>query len=336
MKPLIRDLLAYTLQATGITEPQRRFGDHLFIATFHRVLPESQRRQYPLPGLAVTPEELAWFVRFFQQRFLCQRLDLAWLEYSAGKPSNLPRLAITFDDGQLDNYLHAAPVLDSLGVSATFFIPVEAVETQQMLWHDRMGYAIQLLKEIESQSALLVQLAHNDNQKPATPQAGVTVAKHWPPEARLNWIKKAEATLPTTIPDWDGMMNWEQIHDLSRRGHEIGSHSYSHPLLTQCDDSHLEREITTSKQRIEAETRSSIFSFCYPNGDHDQRVVDAVAQAGYSLAVTTHWGSNAPGTAPHALQRHDMVATNASDRHGRLSSARMAMRMTGWAQGVQR
>ena len=335
MKKWVRDILADSLQHMGITNPGMRHADHLFIVTFHRVLPEEQRQVYPMPGLVVTPGELDWFVCFFQKYFQCLRLDSAWHEIKRGSISKRPRLAITFDDGQLDNYLHAAPILDRYGVPGTFFVPVEAVQNQELLWHDRMGYAIQRLKNEHPESQLLTQLnssAKGPLQKPST---GVSHAKKWTQAERDNWLRKAAELVPDSEPGWDGMMTWGHLRELVQRGHEIGSHSHTHPILIQCDDAQLDHEIIGSRQWLEKELGTQVCSFCYPNGDFDERVLDVINRAGYTLAVTTQWGCNEPNSDAFTLRRHDMVTANSLDRNGSLSCARLAMRMTGFVRGVR-
>ena len=140
--------------------------------------------------------------------------------------------------------------------------------------------------------------------------------------------------MPNAAPAWDGMMTWRQLRELAERGHEIGCHSYTHPILVHCDDQQLEREIVASRRRLEEELGVEVRSFCYPNGDHDSRVVSAVRRGGYELAVTTRWGSNGPTAEAFSLRRHDMVTENSLDRHGRLSAPRVAMRMAGFVRGV--
>jgi len=335
MKTWVRDFLANSLQTWGVTNPGLRHADHLFIVTFHRVLPEQQRQLYPMPSLAVTPEELEWFLCFFKKNFQCLRLDNAWHEISNGQKSKLPRLAITFDDGQLDNYLHAAPVLDRHGVPATFFVPVDAVQNQELLWHDRIGYGIQRLAVEFPQSDLLFQFNQSISKLIQQPSIGVSQAKKWDQSRRDTWIRQAADMVPEFEPGWDGIMTWEQLRELKQRGHEIGCHSYTHPLLVQCDDVQLENEIINSKQILEKELGAYVYSFCYPNGDFDHRVLEVISRAGYTLAVTTQWGSNKLGSDAFTLKRHDMVVKNSHNRHGELSASRVAMRMTGFVQRVQ-
>jgi peptidoglycan/xylan/chitin deacetylase (PgdA/CDA1 family) len=124
-------------------------------------------------------------------------------------------------------------------------------------------------------------------------------------------------------------MGWEQLRELARDGHEIGSHSASHALLPQVGDAELERETAGSRQTLESRLDVPVDSFCYPNGDWDDRTVAAVRKAGYRRAVTTRWGSNAPGAAPFTLRRCDMDAAPVLDAGGRPAEVLLAWRLSG-------
>ena len=86
------------------------------------------------------------------------------------------------------------------------------------------------------------------------------------------------------------MMSAEQIRELVASGFEIGSHTLTHPHLTELDDDQLARELRESKSKIEEITGSEVVSFSYPYGDCDARVLAAAAEAGYKYGVTTRLG----------------------------------------------
>ena len=50
-------------------------------------------------------------------------------------------VVITFDDGYTDNSKNAMPILNCLGVPATFYITVECVERRTLPWPSRLRYA---------------------------------------------------------------------------------------------------------------------------------------------------------------------------------------------------
>jgi peptidoglycan/xylan/chitin deacetylase (PgdA/CDA1 family) len=328
--PLLRDVGAEALRRSGWSEPRRRLRGKLSIATFHRVLKADEREEYSLPGLAVTPEELSKIIESLQEHFTCTTLADASARLSRGDASTRPLLALTFDDGQKDNATRALPVLEERAVKATFFVVSSAAETGASLWHDRLAFALPraLKRDALSTRALLSEL---DSPPQETPEisALVSAAKRFPSAAvRESWIARLERIAGGPWrPAWDGMLGFGDLRALHAAGHEIGSHSHSHPLLTQCDDAALERELVESRRQLERAIGAPVTSFCYPNGDWNRRVLEAVRRAGYVRAVTTKHGWNAPTAEVFALRRCDLSYTYCVDRRGRFSPARLAMRV---------
>lgn len=81
-------------------------------------------------------------------------------------------------------------------------------------------------------------------------------------------------------------MSWDQLRGLADQGWEIGSHTKSHPRLTQISDQQLEDELGESRTVCERELGVACTSVAYPYGDHDPRVVYAAARAGYEVGGT--------------------------------------------------
>jgi peptidoglycan/xylan/chitin deacetylase (PgdA/CDA1 family) len=80
-------------------------------------------------------------------------------------------------------------------------------------------------------------------------------------------------------------MSWAQLGALAELGWEIGSHTASHPHLTQTDDATLADELARSKAACEEHLERTCVSIAYPYGDVDARVIAAAARAGYSAAA---------------------------------------------------
>jgi peptidoglycan/xylan/chitin deacetylase (PgdA/CDA1 family) len=80
-------------------------------------------------------------------------------------------------------------------------------------------------------------------------------------------------------------MSWAELRSLDEAGWEIGSHTGSHPHLTQLDDDSLQDELARSKAACEEHLAGPCTSLAYPYGDVDARVVAATARAGYSAAA---------------------------------------------------
>jgi peptidoglycan/xylan/chitin deacetylase (PgdA/CDA1 family) len=80
-------------------------------------------------------------------------------------------------------------------------------------------------------------------------------------------------------------MSWDELGELANAGWEIGSHTRTHPHLTQIGDDELARELRESREECEAELGLPCDSLAYPYGDVDERVVAAARAAGYLNAA---------------------------------------------------
>ena len=104
-------------------------------------------------------------------------------------------------------------------------------------------------------------------------------------------------------------LTWEELTELSDAGWEIGSHSQTHPRLTQLDDAALERELRESKAECERRLARPCTSIAYPFGDVDERVVGAAARAGYRAGAALDVRSSQVLAWPRlSVTREDSIA----------------------------
>lgn len=81
-------------------------------------------------------------------------------------------------------------------------------------------------------------------------------------------------------------MSWSSLGELAERGWEVGSHTVTHPHLTDLDSETLEAELVLSREEIGKRIGRPCKTLAYPYGDHDADVVAAARDAGYLGAVT--------------------------------------------------
>jgi peptidoglycan/xylan/chitin deacetylase (PgdA/CDA1 family) len=75
------------------------------------------------------------------------------------------------------------------------------------------------------------------------------------------------------------------VESMADTGHEFGSHTLSHPKLTELGDEELRQELFDSRARIK-ERLGRCDSIAYPFGVWAARVAEAAADAGYSYGFT--------------------------------------------------
>jgi peptidoglycan/xylan/chitin deacetylase (PgdA/CDA1 family) len=98
-------------------------------------------------------------------------------------------------------------------------------------------------------------------------------------------------------------LSWEQVGEMQAAGIEFGSHTVTHPMLTQVPADQARRELSDSKRMIEDRLGTAVRLFCYPRGDFDEGVKRLVREAGYGAACTTLPGVNDRRTDRFALRR---------------------------------
>jgi peptidoglycan/xylan/chitin deacetylase (PgdA/CDA1 family) len=103
---------------------------HVWVVAFHRV----DDLGFPDP-LTCGISEFARYCEFLSRTFrvvsLSDQLDQLGRRECGGT------LSITFDDGYRDNFDNAAPILERLGLPATFFITTGFIGTDEVAWWDR-------------------------------------------------------------------------------------------------------------------------------------------------------------------------------------------------------
>jgi peptidoglycan/xylan/chitin deacetylase (PgdA/CDA1 family) len=110
-------------------------------------------------------------------------------------------------------------------------------------------------------------------------------------------------------------MSTSEALGMQAKGYEIGSHSRTHTDLTILNDASLLDEVAGSRTELANLGFGMVKSFAYPFGSYDERVVQAVNDAGYESARTTDDGSNPKiGTDPYLLHREGLQVTTTLDQ----------------------
>lgn len=86
------------------------------------------------------------------------------------------------------------------------------------------------------------------------------------------------------------MLSADQLREMSDAGMEIGSHTCSHPDLSQLSFKQQLDELTRSKQLLEDLLQKPVTGFAYPFGRYNEDTLKAVRAAGYEWACSTRSG----------------------------------------------
>lgn len=95
---------------------------------------------YPHDGITMSPSLFGDIARMLRERYDVISLDALVRRVGAGVGLTGREVVITFDDGYLDNYEFAAPVLAELGLPACFYLTAGFIGTdRQFRWDTDKG-----------------------------------------------------------------------------------------------------------------------------------------------------------------------------------------------------
>jgi peptidoglycan/xylan/chitin deacetylase (PgdA/CDA1 family) len=222
--------------------------------------------------------------------------------------SGLPRraVAITFDDGYRDNLELAVPVLERLGLPATFFLVPGLLSREMDAWWERTGWAVSgaTVARGSWQGESLPDDArgrHHFTLRLNERLKALTRAERDRAVGRLAAHMRPVEPFPEDL-----FLDWDGARRLAARGFEIGSHTQFHPILSRESPAEQVRDLAESRRLLEHGLDIPIGVLAYPNGsarDYDAHTRAAARAAGYSHAVTTLWGWNHARTPPLEIRR---------------------------------
>jgi peptidoglycan/xylan/chitin deacetylase (PgdA/CDA1 family) len=273
-----------------MTSPTRSnpFQNTLTVFTFHRLVNEVD----PLFPEYHTTTQFDAIVRVLKRYFSLHTLSSA-LEIFHGRHSERPLACITFDDGYVDNYELAMPLLVKHNAVASFFVSTKHLESESM-FSDLIAEGVRRASgkvNLEKWNLGTYDLVSNKS-KLLTHRALSEKIKYIPKSQRDKIAIEVFEYLSNKKSLLSQMMSEDQVRALSSAGMEIGSHTHSHIILTQETSSDASADILHSKRILEALLQKPILGFAYPNGksglDFNQSSIELIKAMGFAYAATTN------------------------------------------------
>ena len=210
-------------------------------------------------------------------------------------------LAITFDDGYLDNYTDAYRILAKYRLPATFFVTADPVVGGKPFW---VGWLQRGISRLPDLSALMNLFGVKEQKrldvkgkKKALIETISVEINNSSLEGKSDILHRLEGVFDSFLKDRmdsNFMLRPEHLQEMLAAGMQIGSHTMTHPILSSLSDDQVLEELLESKRILESICGSPIRHFAFPNGpgvkNFDNRVSRLVEKAGYVSASTSERG----------------------------------------------
>jgi peptidoglycan/xylan/chitin deacetylase (PgdA/CDA1 family) len=282
------------------------------ILMYHRVVDVSSTAHQ----IATSPDHFHQHMEHLQSNYHPMRLtDVA----AALDENSLPRrgVVVTFDDGYIDNYTFAFPILEKFQVPATIFVTSGYIGRNREYWWDELEriffnseHLPEKLKTSINGTDIELQLpTTNKEQRRLTHKSMHAFLRNLRPEDRDNVL--------SSLATWAGVeencrqeyrcMNTDEILKLSQSGViDIGAHTITHPVLSTLSVEEQYDEMVGSQKRLESILGRPVHTFAYPygaSGDFTPQTLEIVREAGFKAVCTTVSGTVTNEKDPMSLPR---------------------------------
>lgn len=223
-------------------------------------------------------------------------------------------VAITFDDGYLNNFENALPILEAYQCPATFYITgINNVE-DKILWADLVNIASKLQnknitvegEEFENRNGIYFSKDRDLNLYQVIKYHNASYNYKLAVYKAFDDVYRKFTAEPKYDEYWR-LMSDAQIAETSRSKYvEIGSHSYYHNNLGTIPLADAKAELAMSVSYLTGLTGKPINSIAYPDGSYSKDVIDEAEKVGLACQLA----------ADGYLYDDDKFDSRISDRNG--------------------
>jgi len=297
-----RELFRRTLAATGGIRALEAIPvwSGLLVLNYHRIgTPTDSRLDEAL--WSATQDDFDRQVRLLKDGFEVIGLSelpeaMRDLQGAGRQPWKSSRFAmITFDDGYVDNYELAYPVLRTNNATGVFFVATGFIDEPRLAWWDEIAWMIRSSKRETIWLDEPLKLDRSDRRQVINQLLRVYY--------RLDGCRTkqfldgiAEETGSGRAPKEaanEQWMTWDMIREMSDGGMDFGAHTVTHPILANLTAEEQGMEVCESRLRVEKQLDRPITSLSYPVGKRESFNDDtraALSKQGFDWAFSYYGG----------------------------------------------
>jgi peptidoglycan/xylan/chitin deacetylase (PgdA/CDA1 family) len=318
-----REFLASGLYVTRIISllGQMPARDSLLVLNYHRI--GDPRNDLFDPGVfSATPDEFGEQVCYLQRHVSLVTLEeaLAFVNGTSNDRTPRCRVLLSFDDGYLDNYEVAFPILRSYEAPGVFFLATGLVGSSCVPWWDQIAFLLKTARQrrftLRYPVGLDVDLIKNGLA--STIRQVLRLYKRLENVDSGRFIQELKAaTRGEDLPRSPRrFLNWDEAREMIAAGMTIGSHTHSHAVLTQLDPEHQRHDLYHSRLLLKQQLQIEADVLAYPVGAQSSisnQTRQSAQEVGYRAAFSSYGGTNLPGaTHPYDIKRVGVGRQSAS------------------------
>jgi peptidoglycan/xylan/chitin deacetylase (PgdA/CDA1 family) len=304
-------LMRWTCRTGGVWVLERLIRrPGLTVIGYHRI-GDPAETPYDPAVFDCSPEQLNQQIEYLKFHFHVAELEEAQELISRPERLHHPHVLLTFDDGYLDNYEVAFPILKANGVQGTFFLATSFTGTDRLPWWDQVAFMVRNSRTnrivLQYPRPVSIELSATDVAPAIRQILDLYKAPETMETARFlnNLAESCGVTIPQAAVKRQ-FMNWAEAAELVRGGMALGSHTHRHELLAKLSSEEQFQELGQSRQILEYRLGVQVNALAYPVGSRmsfSAATWEALDRTGYRIAFSSYGGVNLP----ERTQRFDVV-----------------------------
>ena len=280
------------------------------IVAYHYVRNLEESRYPRIKGRRV--DEFVKQVRMFAEQYnpiTVEQLVAAVRDPAVDLPDDA--VLLTFDDGYIDHYANAAPVLAELGIAGAFFVPVVPVLERRVLQVNKIHFVLAAIADEDVLLQTFFAQLRDRRQGNELPSDEELFARFSEPNrydsGTITFIKRMlQKVLPVEIRQAvvdqlferfvsedeaafadELYMDLDQVEQLRRSGMHVGAHGYSHSWMDTLPPDEQDLEVDRSQQFLAASGGADgAWTMSYPYGASNESLTDILAERRCGAAFT--------------------------------------------------
>ncbi|MCI5168049.1 MAG: hypothetical protein D3903_18675 [Candidatus Electrothrix sp. GM3_4] len=294
-----KDTLALWLHRTGLLKLFDSVqSNQLIVINYHRIQSDNQKKitLFDDGVFGPTESELEQQFHWFKYNMDVLSEDDLLHIFNGGMVPPGRSLLITFDDGYIDNYTLAYPLLRKNNFPAIFFIPTQSINERTLGWWDYIAYMLKMSQQetiiFEGQKLFL---RSETNKTIHYILNYIHCNKVDVDELLVDLSLVCDVKFPSIEIQDKELMTWENLQEVSKHGISVGSHTNSHNILSYLNKEKQAEELVLSKYLIEKKLGTKVQSMSYPVGTYSTFTAVTkrlAAECGYDMAFSFLTGIN--------------------------------------------
>jgi peptidoglycan/xylan/chitin deacetylase (PgdA/CDA1 family) len=278
------------------------------ILMYHRVAEVEDEPD--LHELKVEPRHFAAHIQHLRSHYRIVSLPQLAEQLACGNLLHDAQVVITFDDGYVDNYLNAYPVLKDHATAATIFLPTNYIDGRAgLFWWERLRLLLWNARAKEIRLEMIGPHVYSLEPEEHLLDAYFAlndVLVDLRPQSREQLLDQLGKKLDAEVTMSSKALTWTQISEMSAQGVLFGSHTQSHASVAGLSAEEFGEELQQSQLDIELHTGQPVKTFAYPYGhptSFNEMNKTVLKKMGFACACATTPGCVHSGSDLYALNR---------------------------------